>query len=59
MGLNKQKKEKTWCPDQRDVPLNTKGLVRCPTCNKRLSPRAKRDKQGETKGLCLPPHKAK
>lgn len=65
MGLNKQKKKDEWCPDQSDVPSNTRGLVRCPTCNKRLAPRAIRNPPtsdgilGSIKGLRLPPHKAK
>lgn len=59
MGLNKQKKVKDWCPNQDDVTLGTIGLVRCPSCNKRLAPRVKRNKKGEAVGQCLPPHKMK
>jgi hypothetical protein len=58
MGLNKQRKERVWCPDESRVPLNTKGLIRCPTCNKRLAPRSIM-RHGAVIGLQLPPHKAK
>jgi hypothetical protein len=43
MGLNKKKKVKDWCPDQSEVSVGSKGLQRCPTCNKRLAPRVRKD----------------
>ena len=58
MGLNKQKKKRDWCPDESAVELGTKGLVRCPTCNKRLAPRT--FMQGDVVvRMQLPPHKNK
>lgn len=59
MGLNKQKKAKDWCPDQSEVPVGSKGLQRCPTCNKRLFPRIRRDVDENVIKLILPPHKTK
>lgn len=59
MGLNKKKKVRVWCPDQSAVPLDSKGLIRCPSCNKRLAPKFVRDAQGEVVGQAIPPHKAK
>lgn len=65
MALNKQKKVRDWCPDESDVPIGTRGLVRCPTCNRRLSPRTLREPSreleplGQVIAMRLPPHKAK
>jgi Zn finger protein HypA/HybF involved in hydrogenase expression len=59
MGLNKKKKVKTWCTDHSSVSFDSKGLVRCPTCNKRLAPRFVRDAQGEVIGQSISPHKEK
>ncbi len=59
MGLNKQKKKKSWCSSEEEVPINSKGKIRCSVCNKRLAPRMITDKNGRLKGLRLPPHKEK
>lgn len=59
MGLNKQKKQKGWCSAEDVVPITSKGKVRCSKCNKRLAPRMIMGKDGQLKGLQLPPHKEK